>query len=149
MQLHRPAVLAEFERLDAHLLVVSFAEPDYLKKWIPHFQANFLEPFYREHDLDPEGVFSRTGFAADPERTVYHAYGLGLNTVREVYGFKILRQYARWKAEGKQVELPLQDPLQRGGDFVVNRAGKLTLSFTGHNQSERPAVEVILKALSA
>ncbi len=149
MQLHQPDVLAEFERMEASLLVISFADLTYLTDWIPHLQANFLEPSYREAGINLERIFSRTSFAADPAREVYHAYGLGLNTYREVYGLKILRQYARWKAQGKQVELPAQDPLQRGGNFVVNRAGRLTLSHTGHNQSERPAVSEILKALSA
>lgn len=147
MQLHQPQVITALEELEAQLLVISFAKLDYLKKWLPHFQVNFLDPSYQEKGLAHSTPFARTRFLSDPTLDVYHAYGLDRNKMSEVYSREVLRQYARWRKEGKPIKLPSEDPLQRGGNFVVDRAGRLTLSHTGHNQSERPTVEDILTAL--
>ena len=146
-RLHQPSVLAQLAALKASLLVISFAELDYLRRWVDHFRQNILEPSYQEQGVNCPQPFERTRFLANPDRSVYHAYGLGQNSPREVYSFKILRQYARWKAAGKPVELPSQDALQRGGDFVTGPSGRLTLAHTGRNQSERPPVEEILAAM--
>ena len=149
MQLHQPAVLTRLDALDARLVVFSFAPLERLRAWLPHFQQNFLTPSYEESGMKVADPFARTAFVADSSLTIYRAYGLGRNSRREVYGLKILRQYARWAAEGKPVKPPPEDPLQRGGDFVVGRDGRLTLSHTGRNQAERPSVAQILRALSS
>ncbi len=78
---------------------------------------------------------------------MYRTYGLGRHSVREVYGFKFLLQYALWAAQGKPIRNNLQDKLQRGGNFVVGRDGRLTLSYIGRDQSDRPRTEQILAAL--
>lgn len=148
MQLHQPSVLAEFAAIGARLLVLSFAPLPKLQLWLPHFKTYFLEPSYQEQGLAaPAEIFARTRFLADPELTAYNAYGLGRNTPEEVYTRQILRQYARWRRQGKSIQEPAEDPLQRGGDFVVNRSSLLTLSHTGKDQSERPSVAQILAAL--
>ncbi len=149
MQLHQPDVLAELTRLDARLLVLSFAPLARLKKWVPHFQTSFLAPWYTEQGFSlPDYPFIRTAFVADPALKVYHAYGLGQNKPEEVYSRKILRQYARWRAQGKPVVSPTEDPLQRGGNFVINQQNRLTLSHVGNDQSDRPTVSDILAAVS-
>ncbi len=132
---------------DARLLVVSFAEEERLRRWIPFFQRHFLESAYTERDLKlPANLFERTSFLADPSRAVYHAYGLGRNAAWRVYGPRILWQYAKWGAQGKPIRLN-DDALQRGGNFVVAHDGRLTLAHTGRDQSDRPAPEAILAAL--
>ncbi len=131
-------------------MVISFAALAHLQEWVPFFVENFLAPSYQTAGLPEaitESVLAATDFVADPDLIAYHAYGLDRNTMQEVYGMKILRQYARWRAEGKPVKMPSEDPLQRGGDFVVGNTGRLTLAHTGRNQSERPAVADILAAI--
>ncbi len=150
MQLHLPPVLKEIAALNARLIIFSFATLPKLQKWTPYFQKQFLQNYYDEHNLAmPADPFARTNFLADPNLTAYHAYGLGKNSRQEVYGFKILRQYALWKLQGKPIITPTEDPLQRGGNFAINQANRLTLSHTGRNQSERPAVADLLAALKA
>lgn len=145
MQLHHPHFLEQLAALSGQLLVFSFAPLDRLQSWVPHFRANILLPYYDEHNLaQPADPFARTDFLSDPTLSAYHAYGLDRNSLKEVYDLKILRQYARWKKQGKPIHLPQEDPLQRGGNFVINRAKRLTLSHTGRDQSERPTVEEIL-----
>jgi hypothetical protein len=149
VQLHQPKVLQALAEREARLLVVSFATLPYLQKWVPHFCANFLEPYYQEQKLPLEqNPLARTEFLADPGRKVYHAYGLGQNSVFKIYGPGIMTQYLRWAIQGKKIRLPTEDTLQMGGDFVINRAGRLTFSHLGRDQADRPPVANLLKALS-
>lgn len=148
MQLHHPTVLHELAALEASWLVISFAPVSRLQKWVPHFQAGFLEPYYEEQKLAaPANPFSRTHFLADPDLSVYHAYGLGRNSLVKVYGPGIIWKYVRFTLQGKPIKRPAEDPLQRGGNFVINRAGRLTLAHTGHDQHDRPPVGKIITAL--
>lgn len=129
------------------MLVVSFANEDKLRRWVPFFRRQFVEPAYAERGLAlPINIFERVRFLADPSRGVYRAYGLGRNAVWRVYGPQILWQYARWGIQGKPIRLT-DDALQRGGNFVVARDGRLTLAHTGRDQSDRPAPARIIEAL--
>lgn len=148
MQLHQPSALDEIARLNAGLLVVSFAGLNELREWVPYFRQYFLEPYYKERDLGlPEGVFSRTRFVSDPQLSAYHAYGMGRNSVLRVYGLRIVWQYFRWGLQRKPLRMPGGDTLQRGGDFVVNARRRLTLAHLGRDQTERPTVADVLAAL--
>ncbi len=148
MQLHRPEVLSKIAAQDARTIVVSMAGVAELKAWVPFFAETFLKPALEKAPtaeiIDP---LTRTSFTADPARSVYRTYGLGRHALREVYGFKFLVQYALWAAQGKPIRNNLQDKLQRGGNFVVGRDGRLTMSHIGRNQSDRPRMEQILTAL--
>jgi hypothetical protein len=158
VQLYQPSVLHKLAALDARLLVISFAPLLRMEAWVPFFQANFIEPFYKERGLKmPTDPFERTHFLADPvpssqptdsALSVYHTYGLGRNSLLKVYGPDILRQYAQWAIEGKPIKKPTEDPLQRGGNFVVGRDSRLTLSHVGRDQSDRPKISRILASLS-
>ncbi len=151
MQLHQPQILKRLAELDGSWLVLSFAPLDKLSSWVAHFYQSFILPSYQENypemAVDEVEIFQRTTFLADPDLQAYHAYGLGRNTPEEVYSREVLRQYARWRKQGKLVKEPEEDPLQRGGNFVINRQGLITLSHTGRNQVERPTPEEILQAM--
>jgi hypothetical protein len=147
VQLHQPTFQSGLATLDARLLVVSFAEVERLRHWLPYFRRRFLEPSYAQGGLPaPVDPFARTRFLADPTRAAYHAYGLGRNAVWRVYSPKILAQYVRWGMQGKPIRVR-EDTLQRGGNFVVGARGQLTLAHTGRDQSDRPSVNAILAAL--
>lgn len=150
MQLHLPPVLEELARLDTRLLVVSFAPLPRLQQWFPFFCDNFLEPYYTEHGFrfDP-ALLAQSRFVSDPGLSVYHAYGLGRNSYLKVYGPRILWQYVKWAIQRKPIKHPPQDPLQKGGDFVVSRDMRLTFSHVGRDQADRPSVSAILDALKA
>jgi hypothetical protein len=103
---------------DAYLLVFSFADQERLRAWTTFFNRQFLEPTHAQRGLTPPGdVCGRTRFLADPSRTVYHAYGLGRNSVWRVYGPWILWQYVKWGLQGKPIRLN-DDTLQRGGNLL-------------------------------
>lgn len=154
MQLHRPDILETYAALEARLVVLSFASLDRFREWVPAFQVEFLEPFYKEIAQPArkkvgrvDDPFARTHFVADATLSVYHDFGLGRNSAFKVYGAKILWQYAIWAAQGKPIKKSGGDTLQRGGDFVVGRDGRLTLSHVGEDQSDRPSIEAVLAAL--
>ena len=147
MQLHQPDVQQWLAALDARLLVFSFAPLDRLTAWVPYLRDTLLAPSYRQRNLSlPVNAFARTHFVADPDRVAYAAYGLGRNSVLRVYGPRILWRYLWWGLHGKPIRLR-DDTLQRGGDFVVGRDGRLILSHTGRDQSDRPSVSALLAAL--
>lgn len=147
MQLHQPDVLRRLAALDAHLLVVSFAAPSRLSGWVPYLRDTMIVPSYGQHEeAVPADIFQRTRFVADPDRHTYASYGLRRNSVVRVYGPRILWRYLQWGLQGKPIRIR-EDTLQRGGDFVIGRGGLLTLSHTGRDQSDRPAVSAILAAL--
>ena len=148
MQLHRPDPQRQIAAMDARVLVVSFAPLTALTEWVPFFRQQYVGRYYKEQGLEvPEGIFQNTRFLADPERNVYHTYGLGRHSVWEAYGPKIIGIYLKFIANRRPLRMPGADTLQRGGDFVVNRDMRLTLAHVGRDQSERPACEEILAAL--
>jgi hypothetical protein len=144
VQLHQPRSIETLAHARATIVVVSFATPERLTEWVPYFREHFLEASV---GADAARLLSGTRFATDPERAVYRAYGLGRHAPRAVYSLKVLLQYARWALEGRAIRKASEDTLQKGGDFVVGRDGRLRLSHVGSDQSERPAVADVLAAL--
>ncbi len=126
------------QRMDAPVLAFSFAPAERFMRWI---------------DLALEAEMPRewranTRFIADSSLRIYRAYGLGRNSPLRVYGPRILLHYAlRW-LRGHGIPKVVEDPLQRGGDFVVDAQGRVALSHVGVDQADRPPVERIIAALS-
>lgn len=149
VQLHHPDIQNEFARQDAQLLVISFAPLQELIEWVPFFQEHFVEKYFQEQKLArPDNFFARTRFVSDPQLAAYHAYGLGRHSMLKAYGAKIVWRYLHFIAQGKPLRMPNGDTLQKGGDFVANREGRITLSHIGRDQSERPEIAEVLAALS-
>lgn len=148
MQLHTPHVQQKIAELDARIVVVSFAPLEELRGWVPFFQKYFVEPSYNEQHLErPTDFFPRTRFVSDPTLAVYHTYGMGRNSVWRVYGWRIVRAYFQMISRGRPILKPRADTLQRGGDFVINREGRLTLAHVGRDQVDRPTIEDVITAL--
>lgn len=151
MQLHLPSTLQQLAALDAHLLVISFAPPPRLERFTRYLRERVIPRGYADRGLpppEPDTLFARTRFAADPDLVVYHAYGLGRNSVLRVYGPRIILQYVAWGLRGRRIGLGGdEDTLQRGGNFVAGRDGRLTLAHTGRDQADRPPVADVLAAL--
>jgi hypothetical protein len=148
-------------QLETRLLVISFAPLLRLQHWISYFRRKFLSSAWGsctpEHGIDsasanylsPEAKspFVRTQFLADPARQAYHAYGLGRLAPWAAGGPHILTQYVHWLFQGRPVRWTTEDLLQRGGDFVVGRDGRLTFCHVGRDQSETASANAILAAL--
>jgi len=81
---------------------------------------------------------------ADPQRQVYRAYGLerglalGPGSV-----IKFLRLL--WR-EGRFYR-PLSDPLQTGGDFVIDGKGQIRFASTSADPTDRPQARTLFHML--
>ncbi|MCS6846965.1 MAG: hypothetical protein RMN52_04540 [Anaerolineae bacterium] len=125
------------QRVAAPVLAFSFAPAERFTRWISLVLDAEMPREWR----------ANTRFIADPSLRIYHAYGLGRNSPLRVYGPRILLHYAlRW-LRGHGIPKVAEDPLQRGGDFVVDAQGRIALSHVGVDQADRPPAERIVSAL--
>ncbi len=149
MKLHQPEVLAKYEQHGASLLVVSFAPHSRYQHWPDYWWQNFLHPTLEKRGHSPtSSLLKSTRFIHDPDLATYRAYSLGRYSPLKVYGPKILAGYARRFVTGQPVKATHEDPLQRGGDFIIGRDGRILLAHSGEDQAERPSLRALVNALA-
>lgn len=85
---------------------------------------------------------------ADPQRSVYRQFGLGRGTLTEVWSLGTLRLYGELLRRGRRLRRPLQDTRQLGGDFVIDRGGRLVAAFRPRSPDSRPSVDELLDEVS-
>lgn len=88
-------------------------------------------------------------FLADPDRSLYHRFGLGRGTVRQVWNPGTLRMYARLLRRGRRLRRPIHDTRQLGGDFVIAPDGTLAAAFRPRSPDDRPPVDALVAAVAA
>lgn len=113
--------------------------------------AVVLVTFTRPRNL--EGFRRRLGLAfpvvADETRAVYRVYGLGRGPWWRVWGPRALLAYVRLMRAGRKIERPTDDTRQLGGDFVVDRRGRLAYAYRSKDPADRPSVDILLEAVRA
>lgn len=83
----------------------------------------------------------------DLDRTAYAAWGLRRSSPAGVWlDPHVWRAYAGLIARGERLRRPGRDTLQLGGDFVGDRAGKLTYARP-QQRDDRPPVAELLRHL--
>jgi len=113
------------------VFVVTFGEVVGAQKWLQDTKCTFA-------------------YYTNPESTLYKKLGLKRCT-EPVWNCVSLSYYAAALVSG--VTLPnardfeRDDPHQMGGDFIVNKSGKLLMAYHSKIPSDRPSVEMILEAL--
>ncbi len=122
---------SEFERRGARVLVVSFDRGAALER----YRAALALPF---------------AVAADPDRSVYRAYGLVRGSRWQAWHPRTLLRYVVLTARGMKLQRPTEDAdlLQLGGDFVVDAAGRLRFVHPSARPDDRPGVDALLGALA-
>ncbi len=84
----------------------------------------------------------------DPTRSTYRRYGLGRGSARRVWGTKAARAYAGLlRKGGRKLKMPTEDTLQLGGDFVIDRQGRIAFAYRSAGPDDRPPVEDLLVAV--
>ena len=84
----------------------------------------------------------------DPERALYTAIGFGRASWARVWLHpRVVARYAQLIARGRRPEAPRQDPLQLGGDIVVDARQRLTWRHAGKGPDDRPSVQEVRRAL--
>lgn len=86
-------------------------------------------------------------FLADPKRVLYRRLGLGRARLRQVWTPGTKEIYRRAAAEGRAVKVPVEDPLQLGGNAVVV-AGVVVRLWRPASPDARPPVAELLAAVA-
>lgn len=85
--------------------------------------------------------------AADEARTTYEAWGLGRASSSDIWlDPKVWWQYLKLLMSGEQLRSGGDDPLQLGGDFVVDPDGVIAYSRP-QQRDDRPPVGEILRVV--
>lgn len=113
------------------VVVVTFGEILGAQQWLRDTKCAF--PYY-----------------TNPDATLYKMLGLKRRT-EPVWNCLSLSYYASALVAGvtlpKATEFGKDDPHQMGGDFIVNKSGKLLMAYHSKIPSDRPSVEMIKDAL--
>lgn len=127
-------VFPQIRELGGGVLVVTQAEPAKLSPWV----ARQGHPF---------------PVVGDPCKTGHRLYGLGRGRLLSMMGPGKLVGYLRslWGllARRRPMELPSpgSDIFQLGGDFVVDRRGRIAYAFRSEDPTDRPPVAEWLGAM--
>jgi peroxiredoxin len=129
------SVKSEFDRRGVAIAVVSFAEPQILA----HYQQQHQWPFT---------------MLADPGRVAYGKFALKRLSWFAVFSPATLKMYWKLRREGmKREDYGKEDIYQSGGDFLLDRDGKILFAHRSQNPSDRPSAsrlfEVIDELVSA
>lgn len=117
---------AEFGRRNVSVVVVSFAEPAILAR-------------YQERHRWPFTIL------ADPQRNAYRAFDLKRLSWFRIFSPATLKLYAKLFRGGMKPEsYGRQDIYQSGGDFLVDREGRILFAHRSRDPADRPSVEKLL-----
>lgn len=118
-----------FEKRGVRVIVVSFARPERLA-------------FYQEQRRWPFVVL------ADPDRRAYQAFGLKRLSWLQVFSPATIKLYWSLLRKGRKVRNYGQDDYyQGGGDFLLDRDGKVLFSHPSRDPSDRPSANRLLEAI--
>ncbi|HEX6801113.1 MAG TPA: SelL-related redox protein [Candidatus Binatia bacterium] len=119
----------EFDRRDVKVVVVAFSEPTTLVHYQEHHQWHFP-------------------ILADPERKAYQAFGLERLSWHRVYSLATLKLYLKLFRKGLvRQDYGESDVYQTGGDFLIDRNGKILFAHRSDEPADRPSVSTLLKAI--
>ena len=120
---------AELDQVNAQVLILSFGTLPAVQKWLQETCSSF-----------------KVGI--DRDRAAYQAYGLE----RSFWRSRSLRTrwfyFRAWLAGTRSHNASGEDLSQLGGDFIVDRDGRLRLVHPSHDPLDRPSVDELLRVLA-
>lgn len=117
-----------FKEHKTRVVVVSFAEPDRLI----HYQKQQKWPFV---------------LLADPQREAYHYFGLKRLSLFRAFNVRTLKRYWKLLRQGAKIRnYGKVDVYQAGGDFIIDRTGKVVYEFRSDDPADRPTVDELKQA---
>jgi hypothetical protein len=119
----------EIQKLGGEVLGISFASPIQLAAFV----RDAAPPFR---------------VVSDPDRKAYQAFGLGQTNLGAFLRFGVVWHYLKLIFRGWMPRKPEgSDVWQLGGDFVLDRAGRLSFAHISQDATDRPSSEALLAAL--
>jgi len=132
---HLEEVASQVDRLrTAGISVVAISQAK------PEFLAMFLRQFPQPFPV-----------VADPDRQAYRAFNLERARWRDFFHPGEIARYLGIMARGHRVQRPFagEDLLQLGGDFLLDRHGKVRFAYRCQTATDWPRFEEILAAATA
>jgi len=83
-------------------------------------------------------------FYLDPEKTLYHQYGMFSAGFWDLWGPRSFIAYVKLLAKGQKLSRSDGDIEQRGGDVVIDPDGIIRLHHIGSGPGDRPDIETVL-----
>jgi peroxiredoxin len=113
------------------ILVVSQARPEVLSRYLARRSWN-------------------VPIVSDPDRDVYRAFGLERTGWATFFRPTVLWGYLRGMLRGYGLKAPYrgEDVLQLGGDFILDRFGRVRFAYSSVNPVDRPGIDAIRDALA-
>ncbi|MBI3164710.1 MAG: AhpC/TSA family protein [Anaerolineales bacterium] len=118
----------EFSKLNTRVFVISFGTLPAVQEWLKETCGNFT-------------------VLLDRERTIYNTYGLERSKLRSKSPRTLWLYFTRWLQGQKFHDSHGDDTSQLGGDFIIDRNGKLRFIYPSHDPADRPSVEKLLAVL--
>ena len=86
---------------------------------------------------------------SDPDRIAYKAFGLERTGWLIFFRPGVLWKYIRGMFRGYGVKKPYagEDVLQLGGDFILDKLGRVVFAYPSANPTDRPTLSAIREAL--
>lgn len=126
-------MLKEGEGLGVRVVVVSFAIPEYLRL------------YRREMGLPDELLM-----LSDTDREAYRWLGFGrASTARVWLDPRVWWRYASLIARGRRPQPAQDDPLQLGGDALLDASGDLAWVYSSAGPEDRPSLRELRAAIAA
>ena len=120
----------ELERLGAEVLLVAYDEQSLL-------EAKMLK-----------GLDVTFPILLDREKKAYDVWGMGRASVfQAMFSPKLNVRYAKLLLKGEKFLGFAPDMFQLGGDFVVDRSGKIGFAHLMRDNGDRPGVDKLIEAV--
>lgn len=123
MQLQR--YKEEFLKHDTQVVFISFSDNALGKKWLQETGVSF-------------------SVLVDHDRKAYNAFHLGRSLLRS-WAPKIWLAYARLMLKGHRWRGVQDDSSQLGGDFLIDRQGRILFTWRSHDPAHRPSAEKLIE----
>lgn len=86
-------------------------------------------------------------FICDPDRELYRAFGLGRGDGKQMFNPKVFARGFGATLRGHFVGLPVGDPWQMPGVFLIETTGDVSWAYRSVDASDNPTPEVILRQI--
>lgn len=113
------------------ILVISQAKPEVLSRYLARRSWN-------------------VPIVSDPDRVAYRAFGLERTGWSAFFRPAVLWGYLRGMIRGYGLKAPSEgeDVLQLGGDFILDKLGRVRFAYPSSNPADRPGLDTIREALA-
>jgi hypothetical protein len=118
----------ELKRMNTEVIAVSFESSENAEKYLK--DTNLRWPL----------VF-------DEKKVLYHYFGMGKGSFREIWGYRTWVAYFHELLQGRFPQKSNGDIYQQGGDIVLDPDNVIRFVHVGAGPADRPEIETLLQLI--